>query len=310
MKIQKENSKKANRIKESKSDLYFYSINTSLIIVAFVIFLYPLVFIVSASFSSGSALLSNRVILWPVEFNLDGYKAVFDYRLILIGFRNSFFYMIVGTFINLTITIMAGYPLSRKDLVGKKYILLMFTVTMFFNSGLIPAYMLIKGLGMRNTIWAMLIPGAMSVWNMLVTRSFFIHTLSDELLEASQIDGCSDFRFIWEIALPLSAPIIAVMGLFYAVGHWNSYFNALIYLDSTELYPLQIVLRQVLIMNTIDFSMLSSGSIRLESEAAKFSMRELLKYSLIVVSSLPVLAIYPFVQKYFVKGMMLGSIKG
>jgi len=299
-----------NVIRETKSDRIFTFLNYFVLSLALAIFAYPLVFIVSASFSSGSALYTNKVWLFPVEFNTEGYKAVFNYRLIVTAFGNSFIYMGLGTAINLAMTIAAAYPLSRKDFPGGRLIALLFVFTMFFNSGLIPTYILVRNLGMRNTLWAMVIPNAMSVWNVIITRTYFETNLSGELLEATQIDGCSDFAFVMKMVIPLSMPILAVIALFYAVGHWNSFFNALIYLDRAELYPLQIALRQVLINNTIDFSMIASGAIDTRSEAMKVNMLALLKYSLIVVSSVPILMLYPFVQKHFVKGIMIGSIKG
>ncbi|MGI5899518.1 MAG: carbohydrate ABC transporter permease [Christensenellales bacterium] len=304
----KASAKTKSVIRDTMADRVFLTINIIIMSLFLLVFLYPLLYIISASFSSGSALLSGRVYLWPVGFNLEGYKAVFNYRLILVGFRNSFFYMIVGTAISLAMTVLAAYPLSRGDLVFKKGVLFFFSFTMFFSGGLIPSFLLVRDLGMRNTVWAILIPGAMSVWNMLVTRSYFSTSIPGELLEAAQIDGCNDFTFFGKVVIPLSAPIIAVMALFYAVGRWNSYFSALIYLDNINLYPLQLFLRQVLLMNTIDFSMMPV--IDLEDAANRLNLTELLKYALIVVSSLPVLLIYPFVQKYFVKGVMLGSLKG
>jgi multiple sugar transport system permease protein/putative aldouronate transport system permease protein len=205
---------KRKTIYETKSDRIFTFINYVFLTVLLVVFAYPMIYIVSASFSSGTAIITNKVWLFPVDFNLEGYKAVFNYRLILSAYRNSFFYMITGTFINLVMTVLAAYPLSRKDFYGGKAIALIFVFTMFFNSGLIPTYILVRNLGMRNTIWAMIIPNAMSVWNVIVTRTYFQSNLSGELLEATQIDGCTDFKFVWKIALPLSAPIIAVMVLF------------------------------------------------------------------------------------------------
>lgn len=296
------------KIKESRPDKVFTIINYTVLSILFVVFLYPLVYIVSASFSSGSAVVQNRVWLWPVDFSLDGYKAVFNHRLIMSGFTNSLLYVTIGTAVNLVMTVMAAYPLSRKDLVGRKPISLLFVFTMLFNSGLIPFYMLVTGLGMRNSFWALIIPSAMSVYNMIVTRSFFEQTIPTELLEASQIDGCTNMKFLLRCVLPLSGPILAVMALFYAVGNWNAYFNALIFIDDPNLYPLQLVLRQILIASQFDFSMMTGMDVAAQAQRAY--LKELLKYSLIVVASVPVLIIYPFVQKYFVKGVMIGSLKG
>lgn len=292
-------------IKETKSDRIFTIVNYSVLTLLLVVFLYPLIYIVSASFSSTEAVLSGKVWLWPVDFSLEGYKAVFDYKLIWTGYANSIFYTVVGTVINIAMTILAAYPLSRDEFFGRKFFMLLFLFTMIFSGGIIPNYLLIKELGMLDTRWAMIIPSAMSVFNVIITRTYFKSTIPKELQEAAKIDGCSDFRFLRSIVLPLSGPIIAVMSLFYAVGHWNSFFNALIYLRDQDLFPLQLILNNILVQNQVDPSMLGD----MERQAAKAGLSELLKYSLIVVASIPVLIIYPFVQKYFVKGVMIGSLK-
>lgn len=201
---------------------------------------------------------------------------------------------------------MAAYPLSRKDLIGKNVFMFLFVFTMLFNGGLIPTYLLIKDLGMLDTRWAVILPSALSVWNMIITRTYFMMNIPDELLEAAKIDGCNDFKFISRIVLPLSAPILAVITLFYAVGQWNQFFSALIYLKNPDLYPLQLVMRDILVQNQVDLEMIND----VREAAAKAGLSELLKYSLIIVASLPVLIIYPFVQKHFVKGVMIGSLKG
>lgn len=203
-------------------------------------------------------------------------------------------------------TLLAAYPLSRKDLDGRNILMFLFVFTTMFSGGLIPTYLLIKDIGILNTPWAMLLPGAINMWNMIVTRTYFQTSIPNEILEAAKIDGCSDYRFLWKIVLPLSRPIIAVIALFYAVSHWNQFFNALIYLKKQNLYPLQVVLRDILVQNDVDVSMLADT----EDAAKREGLRELLKYALIVVSSVPMMAIYPFVQKHFVKGVMIGSLKG
>lgn len=281
-------------------------INYLLLSAFLIIVLYPLLFIVSASFSSSDAILSGRVWLWPVDPTLEGYQAVFGYKKIVTGFINSFCYTLFGTFISVVLTILAAYPLSRKDLYGKQVIMFLFVFTMLFNGGLIPNYLLVKELGMLDTRWAILIPSALSVWNMIITRTYFMMNISDELLEAAKIDGCNDFKFVWKMAVPLSTPIIAVITLFYAVAQWNQFFSALIFLKDPNLYPLQLVMREILVQNQIDLEMIND----VRGAAAKAGLAELLKYALIIVSTLPVLAIYPFVQKYFVKGVMIGSLKG
>ncbi|WP_129723731.1 carbohydrate ABC transporter permease [Xylanivirga thermophila] len=297
-----------NVIKQTASDRIFTFINILVLFISFIIVIYPLIYVLSSSFSSSHAVVSGKVWLLPIEPNLESYKVVFKHKSIMTGFYNSFFYMIVGTLINVIMTIMAAYPLSRKDFYGKNIFTFLFVFTMLFSGGLIPTYLLIRDLGMLDTRWALLIPEALSVWNVIITRTFFQSTIPDELLEASQLDGCSDFRFLMSIVIPLSGAIIAVNALFYAVWHWNSYFSALIYLQSPKRFPLQIILRNILIQNEIDESKLSMYDIRDAMNREALKVR--LKYSLIVVASMPMLIIYPFVQRYFVQGIMIGSIKG
>lgn len=293
-------------IREASNDRWFNVINYTVLTLFLIIVMYPLVFIVSASFSSPDAVISGKVWLWPVQPTLDGYEAVFKHKLIWSSFRNSVIYTVLGTIINVALTIMAAYPLARRDLYGKNAVMLLLVFTTMFSGGLIPSYLLVKDLGMLNTIWSMILPGAMSVFNVIITRTYFKTTIPDELLEAAQLDGCNDFKFVWNVVIPLSGPIIAVITLYSAVGYWNQYFNALIYLKQPSLYPLQLVLREILVQNEVDPAMLSD----LGQEANREGLRALLKYSLIVVSSLPLMMIYPFVQKHFVKGVMIGSLKG
>lgn len=293
-------------IRESADDRVFTIVNYVILFIFTITILYPLVYIISASFSSSSAVVSGKVWLYPVEPTLAGYEAVFKHRLIGSSFLNSVFYTVVGTVINVFITLIAAYPLSRKDFMPRNVIMALFVFTMMFSGGLIPSYLVVKGLGMIDTRWSLIIPGALAVWNMVIARTYFQTTIPDELLEAAQMDGCSDLTFVRKIVIPVSGPIIAVISLFYAVGHWNQYFNALLYLKHQELYPIQLVLRDILVQNEVDASMITD----LADQAAKEGLRELLKFSLIVVSTLPVLIIYPFIQRHFVKGMMIGSLKG
>lgn len=295
-------------MRETRSDKIFDIINYIFLTFCLIVVAYPLIYIVSASFSSARAVVGGRVWLFPVEFSLDAYTAVFESPSIGTGYMNSIIYTVFGTALNIVITIMAAYPLSRRDFYGRNVIMAAFTFTMLFSGGLIPTYLLVKSLGLVNTRWAMIIPSAMSVWNVILMRTYFQTTIPDELYEAAELDGCRDTQFLIRIVLPLSGPIVAVMILFYAVGHWNSYFDALIYLSKSELQPLQIVLRDILIRNQTDPSMMQNIDPR---EMARLqNMKDLLKYSLIVVASAPVLAIYPFVQKYFIQGIMIGAIKG
>lgn len=293
-------------LKLSSKDKIYYAVVHILLTIFLIIIVYPLVFILSASISDAQAVAAGKVWLWPVGFSLQGYKVVFEHRLITSGFLNSIFYMTTGTAINVCMTLLAGYALSRKELVFRRFYTFLFLFTMLFNGGLIPTYLLVKDLGMMGTRWAMIIPNALAVWNLIVTRTYFETTIPTSLLEASKLEGCNDFLYFWKIVIPLSGPIIAVQALFYAVGHWNSFFNALIYLSDSTKFPLQLILRDILLQNQMDKASLSS----VEDMLMKQNLEQLLKYSLIVVASGPVLIIYPFVQKYFVKGIMIGSVKG
>ena len=270
-----------------------------------VVFL-PLVYIVSASFSDPQAVISNEVWFLPVRPTLRGYQAVFKNRNILTGFANSFYYMIVGTLVNIVMTVMCAYPLSRKEFTARNKVAMIFVFTMYFSGGLIPTYMLLNSLGLVNTRWSMIIPSAMSTYNMIICRTYFVNSIPDELYEAGQLDGCTPFKYLLRVVVPLSKPILAVLVLYYGVTKWNSYFDAMIYLKSQTMVPLQIVLRDILILNQVDYTMISDAS----AIAAQRGLTDLLKYSTIVVASLPVLCIYPFVQKYFVKGVMIGAVKG
>jgi multiple sugar transport system permease protein/putative aldouronate transport system permease protein len=296
----------ARQIQESRVDQIFNVINYSILALFLVAVLYPLIYVVSASFSNGAAVIAGKVVLWPVDFSVAAYTKIFAYERIWSGYANSLFYAVAGTLINVGMTLIAAYPLARRDLYGRGLLLGLFVFTMFFNGGLIPSYLLVKDLGMLNTRSALLIPQALSVWNLLIAITYFRSAIPPELLEAAQLDGCNDFQYFARILLPLSAPLIAVLSLFYAIGHWNQFFAALIYLTKVELYPLQIILRDILIQSQVDMNMMDD----MKTMADKQAMRELMKYALIVVASVPVLMIYPFVQKYFVRGIMLGSIKG
>jgi putative aldouronate transport system permease protein len=293
-------------IKESRPDRIFNICNYLVLTVFLLSVLYPLMYIVSASVSNPTAVVAGRVWLWPVEPTLDGYRAIFRYNTIVRGYLNSIFYLVVGTLVNVIMTILAAYPLSRRDLYGRNWIMVLFVFTTLFSGGLIPTYLVVRNMGLLNTRWALIIPGALAVWNVIITRTYFQVTIPHALLEAAQLDGCDDFTFLWKIVLPLSGPIIAVNILFYALGHWNAFFNALIYLTDERLFPLQLVLREILVQNTIDPAALTDPSELLRKQ----HLRDLLKYALIVAASLPPLLIYPFVQRYFVKGVMIGSLKG
>ncbi len=298
--------KSKNAVQRSRDDKLFYSISYAFVILLTLIVLYPLIFIVSASFSSANAVSSGRVVLFPVEPSIMGYQRVFENERVWTGYANTILYTGLGTLINVFMTLICAYPLARKKLPHKGFFTFLFTFTMLFSGGMIPSYLVMRDLKILNTVWVMVLPGAIGISQMIVTRTFLRSTIPDELLEATQIDGCNDFRFFTMFVLPLSKAVIAVIAMQYAIGHWNSYFNAMIYLSDSSKYPLQIFLREILIMNDID----TSDIVDEELAIAMQGMADLLKYSLIVVATAPILCIYPFVQKYFVKGVMMGSLKG
>ncbi len=295
------------KIRGINADRVFYGVNGLLGALFILVTLYPLIFVVSASFSSGEALMRGEVWLLPKGVNLDAYRTIFKMPEILRGFVNSLFYTALGTAVNVVFTVLAAYPLSRKDLYGRPVLMFLFAFTMMFSGGLIPTYLLVRDLKLLNSVWALILPGALSVWNMTITMNFFRGNLPDEMLEATQIDGCNDVQFLWRFAVPLSKSILAVIALFYAVGHWNSYFSALIYLTDARKYPLQLVLRDILINNQLD---ISSSQMDVQTMLRKEYLQDLLKYAIIVVSTVPMMVLYPFVQKYLVKGVMLGSLRG
>jgi putative aldouronate transport system permease protein len=292
-------------IKDSAGDKVFLISIYVILSFVFIVVLYPLIYILSSSFSSPAAVTSGRVWLWPVDLSLNGYEKLFQTPQIMTGYANSLFYTAAGTIISVLLTIMISYPLSRKTFFGRNALMMMITFTLLFSGGLIPTYMVVREVGLIDTRWALFIPNAIWVWQVIIARSFFQNSIPDELIDSSEMDGCSDFRFMRSVVVPLSKPIIAVLVLMYAVGQWNAYFDALIYLKSANLFPLQLILRSIIIENN------SSGGL---SDALKLVERqqlaESLKYSLIVVATLPVLIIYPFVQRYFVQGMLVGSVKG
>lgn len=288
-------------------DRIFNFVNHALLAIFLLAVIYPFLYILSCSFSSGNALMTGRVKFLPVEPTLLGYKTVFAYGPIWTGYLNSLIYMITGTVISVLLTIMASYPLSRDDIKGKKIFMGYFLFTMMFNGGLVPTYLLVKQLHMTDTIWAIILPTALSAYNVIVARTYYKQNIPMELLEASRLDGCDDYGFLLRIVIPLSKPIIAVISLWVAVALWNSYFSALIYLHSESKYPLQMILRGILIMGSAD---LSQSGVDPEVRLRNQYLGEMLKYGTIVISSLPLMLLYPMVQKYFVKGVMVGSVKG
>lgn len=293
------------KIKNSREDNIFNYVIYGMAGVILLLVLYPIYFVIIASFSDPYAVANGQVWLFPKGFTLDGYKEILKHSEIWRGYINTILYTVLGTFVGLVVNIFAAYALSRKELVGRKFFMLLFVFTMFFNGGLIPTYLTIKEFHLYNTFAVMIVPFAVNVFNIIVARTFFENSIPNELWEAAQIDGCGALRYFFQIVLPLSKAIIAVIGLWTAVGMWNSYFNALIYLKDTSLYPLQLVLRNILIVNSQQAAM-GTG------EAAQIQLRlaNMMRYSVIIVSTLPIMLIYPFIQKYFNKGVMIGAIKG
>lgn len=295
--------------RESFADKIFIVINYILLVFISIIVLYPLIFVVIASISDPLLVNSGQVWLLPKGLTFDGYSRVFQSGNILLGYKNTILYTFIGTIISIAITFTCAYPLTVKELPYRKGIFLFFTFTMFFSGGIIPTFLLIRSLNMYNTVWAMILPGAVSVMNIIIARTFIETNIPSTIIEAAAIDGCNEYQIFAKIILPLSKPILVVLALFYGVQHWNAYFNALIYLSDEKLYPLQVFLREILIQTQLDSQMLMSGS-NMEAFAQQSKIAESVKYGVIVVSTLPLLVIFPFLQKFFEKGVMLGAVKG
>ena len=299
---------KMNKRDKSLDGRIFDFINTFLLVLILLIIALPLVFIINASFSNSSKVLLGEVFLFPKGFQTLSYSRVLSDSSILSGYKNTIMYTLVGTCVNLVMTVLAAYPLSLKTFAARNVIMFLITFTMLFSGGLIPTYLVIRSLGLLDTFWVMVIPNAVGVTNIIIMRTFFGTTIPAELYDAAHIDGCSKVAALIKIVLPLSKAVLAVIGLFYALGHWNSYFNAIIYLSSDSKYPLQLILRRILILNRPSADMLASADSMSLAEQAEYA--ETIKYAAIIISSLPVLLIYPFIQKYFVQGVMIGAIKG
>ncbi|WP_228469306.1 carbohydrate ABC transporter permease [Paenibacillus sp. JNUCC31] len=290
--------KRRSRITVAEAVFYAFAI---LFLIAII---YPIYFIVIASFSDPSAVANGQVWVFPKGFTLEGYKELLRHENIWIGYRNTILYTVVGTLFGLVVNISAAYALSRKDLVGRKFFSLFFIFTMFFSGGLIPTFLTIRDFHLYNTFLVMVLPFSVVVFDMIVARTFFQTSIPGDLWEAAQIDGCGNLRYFVLIVLPLSKAIIAVLGLWIAVGYWNSYFNALIYLKDPNLYPLQLILRNILITNQMQSGM-GTG------EAAQVALRlaNLMRYSVIIIATIPIMCVYPFIQKYFNQGVMIGAVK-
>ena len=297
-------------LKLSKEDKIFIALNYLFIIVSTVIVLYPLIYIISASISTPNAVISGKMWLFPKGFTLEGYKKVLINNDIWMGYKNTIIYTIASIIINLIVTIPCAYSLSRTEFLGRSFFMKFMMITMFFSGGMIPTYLLIKSLGMLNTMWALIIPGATNVYNIIVTKSFFDSNIPRELEESAIVDGADDFTILLKIVLPLSTSIIAVIALFVGVGRWNGFMDALIYLSDRSKYPLQMILREILVLQDMGSNMTSSNTSTAELLQKKAELAAIIKYSVMIISTLPVIVIYPFLQRYFVKGMLVGSLKG
>jgi putative aldouronate transport system permease protein len=295
----------ATKVREPFRDRVFLVVVTIMLTVVLALVLLPLIYIVASSFSSASAVSAGRVSFWPVEFSLRAYRVALTNPQVLQGYYNSLIYAVAGTLISVTLTVAIAYPLSRKTFFGRNVLMTLLIFTMLFSGGLIPTYMVVQDLGMLNTRWALLIPNAIGVWQVIIARTFFANSIPDELYEAAMLDGASELRVLRSVVLPLSKPLLAVLALMYAIYQWNTYFDALVYLKDPGLYPLQIVLRNMLILNTT-----RPGATDLAQQMEQIQLANVLKYALIAVSSLPVLIIYPFIARHFTKGVMVGAVKG
>lgn len=295
-------------VSQTRGDKVFGVINAIFIVFITIITLYPLIYVCSASISSPASVTSGRMWLWPTDITLEGYKRILKNSEIWMGYVNTIFYTVVNVVISLAVTLPAAYALTVKSLPGRKFIVFVFSVTMFFSGGMIPLYVVCRNLGLVNTLWAVILPSATSMWYIILTRTFFQSTIPHELEEASEIDGCSVFATFLRIVIPLSAPIIAVMALYFGVGRWNSYFGEMIFLRDRSKFPLQLFLREILIVAT--FNQENASNADAITMAEQLRIASIIKYATMIVATLPVIAAYPFIQRYFVKGVMIGSIKG
>ena len=309
--MKKENyNMKTKPVKRCREDVIFDTVIFIILTLILFVVAYPLYWVIISSFSDPTAVSAGKVLLRPMGFTLKGYAEVFKNSQVMRGFFNSIVITFVGVCVNLAVTLPTAYALSRDNFSGKKPITVFYMITMFFGGGMIPTYLVVKNMQLLNTIWALVLPGCLSVYNMIVARTFFKSNISEELYEAGEIDGCTQSRFFFQIALPLSKAIIAIMDPYYGVGHWNSYFSALLYISDQDKYPLQLVLRNILITNQTALSQTATTAAARAALQEQQQLIDVMKYSLIIISSVPVLIMYPLVQKHFVKGVMIGSVKG
>lgn len=299
-------TKRKNKIGLCRSDRIMRDVVMVLMVLLVIVILYPLIYVLSSSFSSGTAVTTGKVLLWPVDFSTTGYQLVFDYKSVWTGYLNTIIYTVVATVVNMILTTLAAYPLSRRNFYGRGVFMTLFLIPMFFSGGLIPNYILMTKLHLTNTRWSVILSGAISIYNLIIMRTFFQNSIPNELLEAAKIDGITDIGYLFKIVIPLSKSIFAVITLYYAVAHWNSYFDALMYLRDRDLFPLQLVLRDILSAATVDLTQVRDAVVL----AKLIGAADVMKYALIVISTVPILVAYPFVQKFFKKGVMIGSVKG
>ena len=305
--LQTELMAKKNTVKvgQTRADKAFDIMNFIILTICFLVVAYPLYFVVIASVSDPVEVNAGRVILYPVKASLDGYRRILEYESFFSGYRNTLVYTVVGTLVNMLVTVPAAYALSRKDLAGRNIVMMMITFTMVFSAGRIPEFLHIRNLGLIDTMWALILPTAVSTWNLIVARTFFQQSIPDDLLEAAQLDGATNAQFFVRIVLPLSKSILAVLILFYAVGHWNKYQDALYYIRTDDKRPLQLVLRSILFENSMGDMVEDASNL-----AAQQRLGDLIKYGIIIASSLPLMILYPFLQRYFIQGVMIGAVKG
>lgn len=301
--VQKHEKPKKHRVRESRGDRVYYAIVYFVLLLLALIVVYPLYFVVIASFSSADAVLAGKVYLFPVDIDFTGYIRCFERTDIWIGYGNTIWYTAAYTILSVVFTVTAAWALSRKTLPFRKFFMIFFTITMFFGGGLIPFYKVVSDLGMLDNPLSIILPGTVSAWNLFMAKTFFQTGVSDSIIEAAELDGANRLRLFVSVILPLSKPIVAVLALYYAVGQWNSYFNAMIFLQDADLFPLQLVLKEILTASESTTG--GSGETILE----QFRLANQLKYVTVIISSLPVFCIYPFVQKFFAQGVMVGSLK-
>ena len=300
----------ARHLKRTRQDVVYDTVIFIILTFILLIVAYPLYFVIISSFSDPVAVAGGKVVFHPIGFTLDGYKEVFKTSTVMRGFANSLLYTALGVSVNLIVTMPTAYALSRKDFLLRKPITLFYMVTMFVGGGMMPTYIVIRDTGLLDTMWALILPGALGVYNMIVARTFFTTNIPQELMEAAKLDGCGNTRFFFYIVLPLSGAITAILFLYYGVGHWNSYFSALLYINDRSKWPLQLELRNILLLNSVNTTSKVMTEAELREKERLEALKEMMKYSLIIISSIPVLVIYPFVQRHFVKGVMIGSVKG